>query len=152
MNIRPYNKDDLSECLAILTSNVPEYFVAGDRQELTDFLTNSEDPYLVGEQDGKLVACGGWYVNNDGIGGLTWGMVSKPFHAQGLGEQLLQYRLQCLRQHGKCHTIKINTAQVVQGFFARHGFKVVEITPDGFGPGLDWVVMTLDLSEEATDG
>ena len=37
------------------------------------------------------------------------------------------------------------TIPIVQGFFAREGFKVVEVLPDGYGPGFDRVTMNLHL-------
>jgi hypothetical protein len=37
--------------------------------------------------------------------------------------------------------VRVRTAQLVQGFFVREGFSVVDVVVNGFGAGLDKVTM-----------
>jgi hypothetical protein len=46
---------------------------------------------------------------------------------------------------------RIRSAPATCPFFARHGFTVSEVRHDGHGPGVDLVVMSLDLARAPAD-
>lgn len=145
MLVRPWVADDRQACLDILAENTPEFFVPGDRDALAAFLSDLPGPYFVGERDGQVIACGGWALDTDEVAVLTWGMVRRSLHRQGIGRALLRYRLDAIARGSRASLVRINTVQLVQGFFAKEGFRVVAVVPDAFGPGLDRVTMERSL-------
>ena len=143
MKIRSYFLHDRHACLGILDGNTPEFFVPRDRDDFVNFLDQLPGPYYVVERAGAVVACGGWALDDEHIAALTWGMVRRDFHRQGIGRLLLHHRLNAIRDDGRARIVRIRTIQLVQGFFQREGFEVVEVVPNGFGEGLDRVTMIL---------
>jgi GNAT superfamily N-acetyltransferase len=105
------------------------------------FLDNLPGPYFVLEQFGQIAACRGWALDTAGVADLTWGMVRRNFHRRGLGRELLRFRLNAIRNDGRATLVRVRTAQLVQGFFVREGFSVVDVVLNGFGAGLDKVTM-----------
>src|SRR5688572_6838875 len=97
MVIRPYEPTDREACLRVLDSNVPEYFLASDRDEVAAFLDDLERlgvRYFVVEDGGAIVACGGVAVDEQTKDArLCWGMVERARHRQGIGRRLLVERL-----------------------------------------------------------
>jgi GNAT superfamily N-acetyltransferase len=141
MNIRSYSQSDRHACLEILESNTPEFFIPTDCDGYATFLDNLPGPYFVLEQFGQIAACGGWALDTAGVADLTWGMVRRKFHRRGLGRELLRFRLNAIRNDGRATLVRVRTAQLVEGFFVREGFSVVDVVLNGFGTGLDKVTM-----------
>jgi len=127
--------------MEILDGNTPEFFLPEDRGVLAAFLTDLPGPYLVLEKPGGIVACGGWAIDCDGVADLTWGMVRREVQRGGIGRMLLRHRIACVRTQTSASRVRVRTTQLVQGFFAREGFRVVEVVPQGFGSRLDRVTM-----------
>ncbi len=149
-HVRPYRPDDFAACLALFDGNVPKFFAATERADFLRFLQGHGDlPYLVIEEGGAVVACGGIEVTagTDGLmrGSLTWGMVDRARHGLGVGRVLTEARLAALRALPGVEVVGIETSQHTAGFYAGFGFKVLAVTPDGFGPGIDRWDMELAL-------
>jgi N-acetylglutamate synthase-like GNAT family acetyltransferase len=144
--IRAYRSEDRQACLDILAENTPEYFVPGDRDSLDGFLAAIPGPFFVGEERGSIVVCGGWAMDAGDVAILTWGMVHRALHRRGIGRSMLRFRLGSIKADGRANLVRLHTVQLVQGFFAREGFGVVDVMPAGFGPGLDRVTMELRLT------
>jgi len=148
--LRPFRPDDSAACLAIFDSNTPKFFAPQERDEFRSYLASlgaRSAPYLVLETDGVLRACGGLEVAPDsGEVHLTWGMVDQTCHGQRLGTRLTEARLALARTLPGATRLILSTSQHTQGFYARFGFTVTRITPDGFGPGLDRWDMALPLA------
>jgi len=146
---RPYRSEDFDACLSIFDGNVPEFFSPEERVEFVQFLYDidpAETPYLVLTLNGSVVACGGLSINTDtGTASLSWGMVDQAYHRWGFGSRLTDERLNLARSSAEVAEIVLATSQHTHGFYERHGFRVVKITPDGFAAGLDRYDMTLRL-------
>lgn len=146
---RPFAAGDGTACLALFDGNVPRFFAAEERAEFEAFLAGpalGPDPYLVLDQNGALVGCGGLSrAPGTRRVSLSWGMVDRARQGQGLGRMLTETRLALARTLPGIDTVALNTSQHTQGFYARFGFAVEKITPDGFGPGLDRWDMILRL-------
>ena len=141
--IRTYENSDYTGCLDVFLSNVPTYFAESERAEFEDFLTTLSEPYFVVEQHGSVLGCGGYYVTEDSIGRLTWGMVRRDCQRMSIGTSLLVARIQALFSDERVTEIGIDTSQVVAPFFQRFGFVVFYETQNGLGAGLDLVKMRL---------
>ncbi|MDC0720339.1 GNAT family N-acetyltransferase [Nannocystis bainbridge] len=146
MKIRPYSPADREACLELLRGNTPEHFSPPEEAELGRFLDALPGPYFVVEDGGQIVGSGGIAAERDGVTAtLCWGMIDARRQRSGIGSMLLDHRLGTfLREHPQIRRIETHTSQKVQGFYAKHGFVVVEVRPGGFGPGLDHVRMACD--------
>lgn len=140
--IRPYNPADEPACLGLFDSNSPAFFDPADRDGYRDFLRKGTD-YFVTEVGGEVRACGGCYVTDNGIGGLTWGMVRADCHRHGLGSDLLRYRLEVIRRVPHAWAVVLHTTPAVAPFFERFGFRTFRVIEGAFGPGLHKCSMRL---------
>lgn len=147
---RPYAPSDLTACLAVFDSNVPDDFAPAEREEFRAHvvaLADCSPVYLVLTYRGAVVACGG-LTHKDGQGDarLAWGMVARDWHGRGLGRRLLRERLVLARGIAGLRTVSLSTSQHRRGFFAAEGFVLTGVVPNGFGAGLDQCDMVLTLS------
>jgi N-acetylglutamate synthase-like GNAT family acetyltransferase len=143
---RPYVSNDEAACLKIFRGNVPKFFDAAEEAEFQAFLQDHEKraDYYVIEKESLVIACGGCFMNKNGIGGMAWGMVASEYHRGGYGSMLLERRIETLRQKG-AKAVKLDTSQHSRGFFERFGFEVTAVKKDSYGPGLDQHDMELLL-------
>ena len=146
--IREYLEDDKSACLTAFKSNIPTYFAEFELADFESFLdtfktrrfyvdTNRRTSYFVMVVDGKVVGCGG-FGDKDNTNTLTlaWGLIHSGFHKLGLGESLLQFRLQEIKKHFPGEQVNIDTTQHTFGFFEKNGFSVSKITKDFYAEGM----------------
>ena len=142
MNIREYSHVDRSACVAIFRSNVPEYFALEEEALFLEFLANPRAKLVCGEEEGEVVAFGGYYVKG-GVGRLCWGMVHRQLHRRGIGAELLRARTAALFGEPNVSSIRATTSQQSAAFFARFGFEQISFLADGHAPGLHAVEMQL---------
>lgn len=148
ITIRPFVAADLSACLEIFDSNVPGFFTPAERDEFRQDMESADSPmpYLLLLRDGEPVACGGLILGTTGRNAsLSWGMVARAHHRQGLGARLLQARLDMARSIPGLTEVTLSTSQHSRGFYARSGFTLLRSIPDGFGPGMARCDMILRL-------
>ncbi|ASR42205.1 GNAT family N-acetyltransferase [Xanthomonas citri pv. mangiferaeindicae] len=154
ITLRPYAPSDFDACLALFDGNCPTFFDRAERDDFARFLSRHATAwhFLVVERDGRLLACGGHAQNDDGRhASLCWGMVARDHHRQGLGRRLLEARIAWCRRTPGIERIVLDTSQHTCAFYARFGFRVERVTPDGYGPDLDRYDMVLDLIETSGD-
>ena len=145
-HVRAYAPADRAACLALFDGNVPTFFTPGERADFAAFLDAyaADWAFQVVERGGAIVACGGHRVAADGAtAGFCWGMVDRAQHRTGIGRILTQARLDAARATPGVRQVRLDTSQHTKGFYARFGFVVEQVVPDGYGPGLDRVDMLL---------
>jgi len=154
MRVRNFMPGDLTACLAIFDSNVPEFFVPAERQEFASLLAALPGPYLVVENEaGTVLACGGFAVaRGTATADLCWGMVLRRYHKSGLGRLLLLARLRHIRADAALQDVALNTSQHTRGFYERLGFVVERLQPNRYAPGLDRCDMRLHLPPQPDPG
>ncbi|MBE0553223.1 MAG: GNAT family N-acetyltransferase [Rhodobacteraceae bacterium] len=149
ITLRPYRPEDRAACLALFDGNVPRYFAPDERAGFCRFLDELPEtgwPYLVLEEAGQVVACGGLIADEGGRQvSLSWGMVVRSRHRGGLGRRLTLARLDQARAMPGIGRVVIETSQHTRGFYEGLGFRLTALTPDGFGPGIDRCDMVLTL-------
>lgn len=152
MTIRPYQASDYSGCIQAFEGNHPEFFADHEKiefQELLDDLSQGKDEdslyYYVVEIENQIAACAGFYFpdNESNTAGLVWGMVARQFHRKGIGKQLLTFRLNKIRELRPGASVILDTTQLSFPFFEKLGFRVTQVTPDFYAPGLDRYDMVL---------
>jgi ribosomal protein S18 acetylase RimI-like enzyme len=72
-------------------------------------------------------------------------MVRRELHGQGLGRALVEIRIERIRADPNVETVLLNTCQHTVGFYERLGFRTLDVTIDGYAPGLDRCEMSLSL-------
>lgn len=141
---------DRDACLAIFDSNTPRFFAPDERGEFEGFLGNietGEGRYLVLTRGSSVIACGGLSFNPAGTrASLSWGMVNRAYHGQGLGSRLTRERIALARQGTGISELVLSTSQHSRGFYEAFGFSVVKIAQAGLGAGLDRYDMALMIS------
>lgn len=135
-------------CVDVFDSNVPDYFLPSERAQFEAFLDDLPGPYFIGESGGRVVACGGIALSDEGgRADLCWGMVHRSLHRRGLGRRLTRHRVEEARGLPEVRQIALQTSQHTKDFYRSLGFEVVEVDPDGFGEGMDRLHMRLDLEK-----
>lgn len=122
MEIRRYELRDRDGCLEVFDSNTPDWFCVEERSAFERFLDAPDAVYSVMDLDGVIVGCGGYYFRQDGMARLTWGMIRREWHRQGLGRFLLLHRIRKITKTGQAALIGIETSAAAAGFFERQGF------------------------------
>lgn len=148
--IRSYRPADESACMGIFDSNRQKYFTGPERDLFAAHLRTADPRFFVAEVDGLVRGCGGFHVTDYGVGYLVWGMVHHGSHRRGVGESLLRWRLERIRQVAHAWCVLIDTSQHTAPFFARFGFESFRVIPDGYQPGLDKVFMRLVWRTESS--
>ncbi len=146
VHIRPFRSGDLESVAAVFRSNIPKYFTPPEEPGLYDFLRDYAEDYYVLEVDGEVVGSGGIAYNDidPPTVSLCWGMVHREYLGTGLGKLLTDFRIGLAREKYPGLPLTIGTSQHTEGFYEKFGFRTVEHTPDGFGPGIDNCRMRLD--------
>lgn len=159
LSFRPYVATDFEACLAIFDSNTPPYFDAEERAPFASWLekiglgklaySNTDfEYYEVAELDGQIVACAGFYiVHKEKVARMAWGMVDRAHHGKGVGSAHLKRRIQLMQEQYAGYQIDLGTSQHTYNFYAKLGFEVTTIIPNGYGEGIDRYDMVLRLKK-----
>lgn len=140
--IIPFDIQYFNACLRIFDSNKPRFFREDERLPFIDFLEKLfDDQYFVLKHKEEIIACGGIYEYDENTIGLAWGMVLNKYHGQGFGTALTRFRIDKMKTLYPDYTYKVETSQLTQEFYSKMGFKLSHVIKDGFGLGLDKVVM-----------
>jgi len=155
ISIRKFEISDKENCMIAFKSNVPQFFAEHEIALFDNFLDNIDSQFIndryfdkthfyVIESDDRLVGCGGFsYRKKTDMVNLTWGLIHKDFHKKGLGNELLIYRLEQIKEIYPTAKVRIDTTQYSAPFFEKHGFVITKITPDYYADNLDKYEMSL---------
>lgn len=96
MIVREYRSSDRAACLAVFDSNVGGSFLPSERPDFAAFLDALPGPYFVIEDDGVIIACGGYAANAESsdTADLCWGMVQRELQQvvpNGIADGLHRY-------------------------------------------------------------
>jgi len=140
--IRNYYSTDKEEILKIFRLNTPAYFSPEEEKDLNHYLDLEIDMYFVLEMNGKIVGSGGINLSDDRKNGIiSWDLLHPDFQRKGLGNQLLQYRLNKLKEMQTIDRIIVRTSQLVYPFYEKNGFQLKEIVKDYWAEGFDLYFM-----------
>ena len=146
MRIEPYDSKYFENCIEIIQSNTLKYIDQSEHSDYRDYLLRDDKTYFVLFNDFNLVACGGYGLNKSQTkAGLSWGLVNSKYHNQGYGSELLNYRIEHIKNNFSGVDIYLDTSQKTYKFFEKFGFVVKKITTNGYGVGLDRYDMILKV-------
>ena len=145
MRIKPYKQKYFDNCVDIIESNTPKYILPIEHLAFKNYLLKKNKTYFVLFNGFNLVACGGYGINDSQTkAGLSWGLVHRKHHSQGIGSYLLRFRIENIKKKYPSVNIHLDTSQHTYKFFESFGFIVRNISKDGYGEGLDMYDMILD--------
>lgn len=145
-SIRPYIPADFEQCLAVLDANTPEYFAPVERPLFEAFLDKTPGTYLVIEDEGCVIGCGGYILLPEvREANTSWGMVHPDHKGRGLGKKLFQARIDAIKDSGAADRVRVITSPATASFFVPYGFKETRREKEGIAPGIDLVEMWLSL-------
>lgn len=148
MLIRPYTTADRQECIAAFKSNIPKFFMPDELEDFENWLekvATKHYPYFVAEEDGKVIACGGYYIEPDQQSArMTWGLVHNSLHKKGIGKALILHRIKAIQSIAPAATIGLDTTQHSFSFFEKLGFVTTKITENSYGKGMHRYDMELN--------
>jgi ribosomal-protein-alanine N-acetyltransferase len=156
MLIRPYTTADRQDCIAAFESNMPQFFMQHELPDFENWLQRQEkadttlEQYYVAEQDGKVIACGGYYIEPDKQSArMTWGLVHNSLHKKGIGKALILHRIKAIQSIAPSATIGLDTTQHSFSFFEKLGFVTTKITQNSYGEGMHRYDMELSPANPA---
>ena len=119
--IRHWQPSDASSCMSLYRLNAPGRFPAEVEKDFEERLTKNDQPMLVIELGGCVIACGGNSSQKDEAW-LSYGLIHPDYQRQGIGRLLLLSRLARFEMtHGICVSICAVTDSV--GYYEQFGFK-----------------------------
>lgn len=138
MIVREYKPSDRADCLAVFDSNVGGSFLPAERDDFAAYLDNLPGPYFVVEEDGAIIACGGYAPNAESpdTADLCWGMVRRDLQGTGVGLHLVSARLEKIRQDQAFTHVFLKTSHETAGFYERFGFVTQQVIENGIADGL----------------
>lgn len=146
--IRPYTPADKEQLLYLLRLNTPAYFAAAEERDFAEYLEKHLEAYFVVEKGGKLIGAGGInYFPEDGVARISWDVIHPNFQGKGVGRQLLQHRINLIRQMPGIHLVIVRTTQLVYRFYEKAGFALEKTEKDFWAKDLDLYQLQLPLAK-----
>ena len=116
--IRTYQLNDKENILNLIRLNTPEYFAPSEESDLIFYLDNETEDYFVVEENNIIVGCGGInYSKEENAAVISWDIIHPEHQGKGIGKQLLQYRIDFVKQSSKYKTILVRTSQLTDKFY-----------------------------------
>jgi ribosomal-protein-alanine N-acetyltransferase len=144
--IRPYHPADRGKLLELFRLNSPAAFAPSEENDFRHYLDQEREDYFVLDRAGEILACGGInYPDGPETARISWDMVDPKHQGEGLGQKLLRYRLENIREKQRIKRITVRTSQLAYRFYEKEGFALMEIIPGYWGEGFDLYRMELHL-------
>jgi len=151
IEILPFQKKHLNDCLSIFESNCPPFFDPSEKILFTRFLDSliTDKPIrksiqknfffvAVAIKTNDVVGCGGYYsVKGAKQIRFSWGMVLNSWHGKRIGTQLVDYRIDKIRRNFQGFDINLDTSQHTFEFYMKNKFSVLSIEKEGYSKDLD---------------
>ena len=142
--IRKHKAEDNEALLQIMRNNTPEYFAETEIEDYKTYLESEIQDYFVALLDNKIIAGTGINYDKDKqLAKISWDIVDKGYHQQGIGSLLLRHRLDILATKKNIKSIIVRTSQLAYSFYEKHGFKLLERHKDYWAEGFDMYKMIL---------
>lgn len=145
MSLRPFQSEDREACLAVFDSNCEPDWPPQLRAGFAAFLDQFPASVLVFEHGAAAAGCVAFHFESTDRACIRWLMVRRDLRGNGLGRFLLFAALKKLGAEHDPALVEAPCPPAAAGFFERQGFRVTQVIPSGWGPGLDRVELTKKL-------
>lgn len=145
--IRQYKATDKEQVLELIRLNTPGYFAPSEEEDLSLYLDEDSEHYLVVEENGKIIGAGGYnFVVGEGLARLSWDVIHPRVQGTGIGSNLTRFRIAEIRKHSSVKEIQVRTSQHVHKFYEKMGFSLLQKVEGFWAPGFDLYDMRMLLS------
>jgi GNAT superfamily N-acetyltransferase len=149
LRFRAFELRDLEACLALFRSNADQ-FPCGYENTFESALRVGASLYLVGEEAGRIVTCGGVaYHDSYDHAWLSFGIVDAARQRRGIGTTLLFARLALLEPDAAGCLVSLRVTAYSFPFFRRFGFEGYETLSDAHGNPLATFCRLISAEEVA---
>lgn len=146
--IRKYKPEDKEVLVQIMNNNVPQYFAETEVADYVNYLENEVQEYFVAVLDDRIIAGAGVnYEREKQLAKISWDVVDRGYHHQGIGTLLLNHRLEVISNKKNIKTISVRTSQHAYAFYEKNGFKLLERHIDYWAEGFDMYKMVLSKNK-----
>jgi [ribosomal protein S18]-alanine N-acetyltransferase len=145
--IQAYQSKDKIQALELIRLNTPVYFAPEEETEFKAYLEEKLEEYFVYKINNTMVACGGInYGFDQGTAvRIAWDMVHPDYQKQGIGGELLQFRINKIKENSAIKRIIVRTAASTHKFYEKKGFKLISIGKDYWAEGFDLYEMEMHV-------
>ena len=144
VTFRPYTNDDRAICLELFDANCPEFFAPNERADYVKFLESGPNGYELCLVNGQVAGAFGLI----GTGGvrrrLNWIMLDPRFHGFGAGRAIMD-RVATHAAAARIEAVDIAASHKSAPFFEKCGAVTMNVTENGWGPGMHRVDMELEV-------
>lgn len=145
--IRKYKATDKEQVLELLRLNTPRYFAPSEEEDLSLYLDEDSEHYLVVEENGKIIGAGGYnFFPEEGLARLSWDVIHPHAQGTGIGSSLTRFRITQIRKYSSVKEIQVRTSQHTHKFYEKMGFSTFKKVKDFWTPGFDLVDMRKSLT------
>ncbi len=147
--IRAFKISDREALCSILNLNIPTFFDPSELNDFKHYIDFNKEDYFIFEEDQKILGGGGINYFPDRMAArISWDFIHPDYHGKGIGKQLLQHRIDFIKQQNKFTTIEVRTSQFATEFYAKTGFKLIKVTENYWAEGFDLYLMQLPLRNQ----
>ena len=145
--IRPYSTSDREALLEILRLHTPEFFDPSEEEDFRNYLDNELDQYFVVEKNDQVIGGGGFNRGFDegSSARISWDLIHPDYRGKGIGSDLLNFRIDKLRQINSLEKIVVRTTQLSHPFYHRGGFELKSVEEDFWADGYDLYLMEMSI-------
>ena len=145
--IRPYQPSDKEALFKILRLHTPEFFDPSEEEDFRNYLDNELDQYFVVEENDQVIGGGGFNRGFDegSSARISWDLIHPDYRGKGIGSDLLNFRIDKLRQINSLEKIVVRTTQLSNPFYHRGGFELKSVEEDFWADGYDLYLMEMSI-------
>ena len=144
MDIRKYQAENECVLMDVLGMLIPKFFAESELLDFKEYLQNELEHYYIVEIDGKIVGAGGFNVLKERcVVRLSWDFVHPDFQGYGIGDKLVKYRIDLIKELYPDFNIEVRTSQMAYQFYQKEGFDLKEVVVDYWAEGFDLYAMEL---------
>lgn len=144
LQIRLFREEDKMTLIELLKKNIPTHFAESELQDFIDYIKNELERYYVAEIDGNIVGGGGInFLPALKLAKISWDFIDPDFQGRGIGQKLLQHRLDVLKSMPEIQDIQVRTSQLAYRFYEKSGFLLQDVKKDHWATGFDLYDMRL---------
>lgn len=142
--IRAYTTEDKPKVIELLRQNIPKYFDPSEESDYENYLYNEVEEYFVYEQNFEIIGAGGInYFPEEKLARISWDMINPKSQGNGIGKELVQYRINLLNADPNIELIVVRTTQLVYKFYEKMGFGLEKVEKNFWAKGFDLYQMQM---------
>lgn len=141
-----YQSNFKEKVLRIFDSNVPQFFLAEEREPFEHFLNQQRSNYYLVKLKAEIIGAGGFCAESCDEARVCWLMIHSAYHKKGVGSRLMSSVEKKIIEEGKYKFISLKTAQTTEKFYQKLGYTTELFEKDHWAKGLDMYLMKKEIA------